>query len=288
MTRLAACLSIVLVFWSYSADAEPYPQSTDLHINDFAEVIDQETETTARVALATLLGETGIEMTVVTIRSRDDFDASASIETFARGLFNDWGVGDAENNDGILVLVATADRETRIQLGSAYDQAYDVIAQDIINTSMVPEFREGRFTEGIENGVIEVIDRIALHLATSSPGAIHPDTKTGLFERLDGWLFGLVFVAIAAYGLLRRRVGDALVRFRHCPGCGRRGLRRSHGRHPGPDGTMSDQITTSVTCRHCDYRDDRERRIARQASAKRGRDFGGGRSSGGGASGRWS
>lgn len=287
MTRLAACLSVVLAFWSYSAAAEPYPQSVDLHINDLAQVIDQETETTSRVALAALLSETGIEMTVVTIRSRDDYDPSASLETFAQGLFNDWGVGDTENNDGIMILVVTADRETRIQLGSAYDQAYDVIAQDIISADMLPEFREGRFSEGIENGVIEVIDRIALRLATTSPNAIHPDAETGLFERLDGWLFGLIFVGIAAYGLLRRRAGDALVRFRHCPGCGRRGLRRSHIRQPGPDGTMPGHVVTSVTCRHCDYRDDRERRVARQARAKTNRDFGGGRSSGGGASGRW-
>ena len=284
MTRIAACLSLLLALMPYSGAAEPYPQSVDLHINDFAEVIDQETETTSRVALTTLLSETGIEMTVVTIRSRDDYDPSASIEAFARGLFNDWGVGNAETNDGIMILVATADRETRIQLGSAYDQAYDVIAQDIISSDMVPEFREGRFAEGIENGLIEVIDRIALRLATTSPNAMHPEGKTGLFERLDGWLFGLIFVAIAAYGLFRRRAGDALVRFQQCPGCGRRGLRRSHSRQPGPDGG---HIVTSVTCRLCDYRDDRERRIARQQGAKRSRNFGGGRSSGGGASGRW-
>ena len=234
MTRLAACLSLLLALVPYSVVAEPYPQSLDLHINDFAEVIDQETETTSRVALATLLSETGIEMTVVTIRSRDDYDPSASIETFARGLFNDWGVGNADNNDGIMILVATADRETRIQLGSAYDQAYDVIAQDIISGDMVPEFRQGRFAEGIENGMLEVINRIALRLATTSPNPDRPDAKTGLFERLDGWLFGLIFVAIAAYGLFRRRAGDALTRFRHCPGCGRRGLRRSHSRQTTP------------------------------------------------------
>ncbi|MGB3313570.1 MAG: TPM domain-containing protein [Albidovulum sp.] len=287
MIRLAICMSIMLSLCPSKSLADPYPQYMDLHINDFAEVIDQETETTTRVALASLLHETGIEMTVVTIRSRADFDPSETLEAFARRLFDGWGIGAADNNDGILILVVTADRETRIQLGSAYGQAYDVIAQDIISANMVPDFRAGRFADGIESGAIETIDRIALRLATTSPGNNRPEGKTGLFERLDGWIFSLIFVGIVVYGLFRRKAGDAMIRFRQCPGCGRRGLSRHHARQPGGEGMPQDRLVTTVTCRHCDYRDDRERRIPDQKPAKRSRDFGGGKSSGGGASGRW-
>lgn len=287
MRRLAVCISLLLILCPLPGMTKPYPEVLDIHINDFSEVIDSETETNLRIALSALRNETGIEFTIVTIRSRKDFDPSASLEVFARGLFNSWGVGNAEHNDGIMMLVVTADRETRIELGAAYDQAYDVIAQDIIMSNMIPDFRESRFNEGVASGAIEIIDRIALSLAETSPNSGLPDASQGLFERLDGWIFGAVFVGIAAFGLFGRRAGDALMRFRRCPGCGRRGLSRHHVNFPAQNETAPGRVGTRVTCRHCDYRDEAERRVTRQRTRRADRGLGGGRSSGGGASGRW-
>lgn len=292
MRRICAFLSALTLCFAGPGLAEPYPEPSDPYVNDFADLITPGIEAETRSALATLYSETGIEMTVVTLKTRDDFDPSASVEVFAQGLFNAWGIGDRERNDGILLLVVAADREARIELGAAYGQGYDVIAQDIVSSAMVPEFRDGKFGTGIEHGALAVIDRIALRLAGNLPATARPsDAPQGVFERLDGWFFGLVFVAISVYGLFGRRIGDRLTRLRRCPGCGRRTLRSERSIRPPDNGSEPQLELHRVVCRHCNFRDEREPRPMRSRPARSGDQsrggFGGGRSSGGGASGRW-
>ena len=148
MRRFFAFAVLAALCLSAPAKAETFPAHSDLFVNDHAGVLDPAAEDGLRATLGALATETGIEMTVLTIRSRDDYDPSASIEAFATGLFNDWGIGRADRNDGILVLVATADREMRIELGSAYGQGYDVLAQDIISRFFLPDFRAGDHQRG--------------------------------------------------------------------------------------------------------------------------------------------
>lgn len=291
MWRLCALFCIILFPWAGPATASDYPAVADLHFNDLADLVDAETEDGTRAALSALLSQTGVEMTVVTIRSRQDYDAAGDLAEFAMGLFNDSGIGDATRNDGILMLVVSDDRETRIQLGSAYDQGYDVIAQDIVSTDMVPYFRDGDYGEGIERGVVELIDRVALPNTEAGVTGGAPDGDTGLFERFDGWLFGLAFAGIALYGLFGRKIGDGMTRFRRCPSCGRRGLHSERGIRPASDVDGLPLELHRISCRHCDFREDREPRAMKtQTGRRRGSDrgeFGGGKSSGGGASGRW-
>src|SRR5690606_18788505 len=107
--------------------------------------------------------------TVLTIATRGDYDPSPSIEAFATGLFNAWGIGDASRNDGILVLVATNEREMRLELGAAYDQGYDVLAQDIVSRFFLPDIRDGDPARGIVGGSGEVMARIARRHAAALP-----------------------------------------------------------------------------------------------------------------------
>lgn len=72
--------------------------------------------------MARLRDETGVEMAVLTIRTRAEFDASPSFAAFAERVFDGWGVGRADRNDAILLVVAAAERKPRLALGAAYDQ----------------------------------------------------------------------------------------------------------------------------------------------------------------------
>src|SRR5690606_889190 len=128
--------------------ADPYPASVDLYVNDLAGLIEDGDETALRSDLSALFADTGVEMTVLTIGSRREYDPSPSLEAFATGLFNSWGVGHPERNNGILLLVVRDDREIRVELGAGYNQGYDVYAADIIGR-MTPAFRAGDFSGGI-------------------------------------------------------------------------------------------------------------------------------------------
>lgn len=283
MARLSILAALIWCGLGAMAGAEPYPQHQGLFVNDYADVLDAADETSLRDTLADLAKETGIEMTVLTIRSRSDYDPSASIEAFATELFNAWGIGDAERNDGILLLLASDDRELRLELGSAYDQGYDVLAEHIVSRFFVPDLRDGDAARAIRTGTEETIARIARRRAERLPAEALPDAGGGL----PGWLPFAVIATIGGLLIARRRIADASYALRRCPSCGRVGMRRVREIAAPASADAQGRGIIHTTCRHCNFREDRDYPITRRQKTGKGGSFGGGRSSGGGATGRW-
>lgn len=278
IARLAALL--VLIAGAAAAQSDRWPAYENIFVNDYAGIVAPEAEARLRTALEALRAETGVEMTVLTIATRADYVEGETIEGFATTLFNIWGVGDATRNDGILVLVARDDREMRIALGKGYDHAWDRVAQEVIDDSFLPYFREERYSEGIETGSAATIGRIARPHAAGQPP---PENSLG--EKALG-LAPLAFIA-AVFGLVFRRVfADLGQRLRRCPKCGHRGLRRRRDILRAATRQASGQGMRITYCPNCDYRDTRPYTISRKSSSSSS-SFGGGSSSGGGASGRW-
>lgn len=267
--------------------AEPYPLPQSLAVNDYAEVITAEAESRLVGVLEALRAETGIEATVLTIPTRNAYDPAASLEAFTTGLFNAWGIGNADRHDGILVLVLPEDREMRIELGAGFDPEYDLVAQDIVNNAMLPAFREDRLSEGIEAGTLAVIDHIARRKAAAQGPLpfVAPATEAG--RDWLGTLMMVVFGGGAAALVVRGPIGRVLTRLRHCPSCGRRGLRRTDRVISAATTTTAGEGEQVTRCRHCNWQDRRSYSISRKGRSSGGGSFGGGRSSGGGASGRW-
>lgn len=91
---------------------------------------------------------------VLTIKSLADVGAGGwSIERYASSVFAEWGIGQAERNTGMLLLVSPGDRRARIELGAGWGRQKDRQADAILNDRILPEFRRGRFAEGILGGV---------------------------------------------------------------------------------------------------------------------------------------
>ncbi|MCB2117097.1 MAG: TPM domain-containing protein [Rhodobacteraceae bacterium] len=276
MPRFRTLLALLLLLSPGLLRAEPYPTATDPFVTDLADLLPAAEEESLRAELAVLKGETGIETSVVTIPSRDNYDPSTSIEEFATGLFNTWGIGDAARNDGILILVAADERAVRLELGKGYDQGYDVLAQDIVTRYFLPDFRENQMARGLVSGTRETVARIARRHARDLPAeALAPEEGTG-----SGfpWIPAALFAAGAGVLVLRRKRGAPVgPRTERCPNCGHVSLRTLDDAGKGGARRMH--------CPHCDYREERDIRARRLEDRDKG--FGGGKSEGGGASGRW-
>lgn len=289
MSRFTALL-IGLLWLPSLLHAEEYPAPSDAYITDIADLLSQQAEIRIIAKLVALRNDTGIQATVVTIPTRADYKPAApSLEAFATGLFNAWGVGNAERNDGIMLLVIPKDQETRLELGAGYNQGYDVLAQDIVSRWLVPAFREGDYSGGIEAGMGAIVDRIARRHYAQLPAEALPDRPGTLWDNLGGWIVGAFFALIAGFAIFGRKISDLAVGLKRCPNCGSRTLTRTRATlvHAGPGVPGTSRIVTS--CITCGDRDEREERIGAGRRGGSGRDggFGGGRSSGGGASGRW-
>ena len=91
---------------------------------------------------------------VLTIKSLADVGAEGwSIERYASSVFAEWGIGQADRNTGMLLVVSPGDRRARIELGAGWGRQGDRRAESIMAERIVPEFRRGRFGEGIVAGV---------------------------------------------------------------------------------------------------------------------------------------
>ena len=130
-----------------------YPQPGDLYVNDFAQVLDGDEQAALTAILQDVRNQHGIEMTVLTVDSYKAYNTGdSSLESFSTNLFNDWGIGNATRNDGVLIFLALAEREVRVELGSGYEESMNREAQVIITEFMIPRFREGEFGDGLYRG----------------------------------------------------------------------------------------------------------------------------------------
>lgn len=278
----------------------PAPQSDTL--SDFAEVLDATEEGRITRLLADTRAATGVQMVVVTVPGlATQGGEGMAIETYGKALFNAWGVGGADRNDGIMLLLDTEGREARIALGSGYDPVYDGRAARVLSTAVLPELRDGKIATGIEAGIASARDRLIAPFLAGQPVSVSDG-----FEDADGGASGLSLLlgagavaGVAGFSILRGRRAD-----RTCPNCGALTLERSREVIQQPTRSESGLGMQHLTCSACGFSDHRSypvsfsSRDARQDRSfgsrnRNGRGgggsggFGGGRSSGGGATGKW-
>ncbi|AUP76978.1 hypothetical protein CWS02_21515 [Enterobacter sp. EA-1] len=87
----------------------------------------------------TLNERSGTQTAVLVVHRRSD-----TIEQFAYQVFNHWRLGNAQRNDGVLLLVAWQDRHVRIEVGSGLEgMLTDALASRIINEYIIPPFKSG-------------------------------------------------------------------------------------------------------------------------------------------------
>lgn len=135
----------------YARSPLPNPKG---FVNDFAGVIDAESEGRLSAQLSALQKEGEVDLAVATVETTGGvpiFDYSLSV---ACG----WGVGGKRG--GILLLVATGDRQWRIQLSRNLERVLPDDELKEIGGRMNEPFRAGRFGEGIERAADEIIRKL--------------------------------------------------------------------------------------------------------------------------------
>lgn len=109
------------------------------------------------VALGQLWDTTTAEPVVVVI---ENLPEDSDIDTFATELFEKWGIGKKDNDNGLLMVVARGDRKAVIRTGYGVEGAIpDIVAGRILRNEMFPLFSEGDFDGGVLAGV-EAIGRV--------------------------------------------------------------------------------------------------------------------------------
>ena len=155
----------VLLGWVVVASAQDIPPRPDGPIYDGADLLSPSTEADLDRRLRDYNRETGHAIIVATVPSID----GQPIEPYATRLFETWGIGGAERDTGLLLLIARDDRKMRIEVGYGLHPYFGgIMAGRVIRDTITPRFKQGNFDAGVTEGV----DAILAHLANSPEDAI--------------------------------------------------------------------------------------------------------------------
>ena len=217
MTRIFVLIS-VLCLYAFPVTAQTYPDYSEIYVNDFAELLSHSEKAAIRADLQELREKRDIEFTVVTIRYMSDYGHHGTIEPFATGLFNHWGVGDANRNDGVMMLIARYDRKMRIEVGSGYGTSKDVSLRQIIDNTITPQFKSGNYADGIADGVAAVIYDLIGEYPGEIDGTITQKARGFVTRLIDTLKWALIPVggALSAFGWWMYRRWSRF-RKRRCP-----------------------------------------------------------------------
>jgi uncharacterized protein len=119
-------------------------------VNDLADILTPEQEQHLEEKLVRFDDTTSIQIAVVTIASLE----GADVGDYAVELGRKWQVGNKATNNGIVLLISKGDRKVFIAPGYGLESKItDYAAKTIIEREIIPNFKNGSFYRGIEQGV---------------------------------------------------------------------------------------------------------------------------------------
>ncbi len=215
--RCLVCLSIFVAVGAANAKFR-FPAYDTIYVNDHANLLDGPTEQ----RLTDYLKEAearGTQITVLTINQLSTYNAGPTIEPFATELFNHWGVGHADKNNGVMVLVSRFDRKMRIEIGAGYSWSWNAKMKRIIDDTFIPYFKRDEYQVGIEQGVIETIKVVTGRYPKSEAGFVSKVQRTVMswWHKLGSWLFVILAPIVAFIASVVRKLWR--LRPRNCERC---------------------------------------------------------------------
>lgn len=152
---LSVFIPAMLFFFPFSASATVFPErppNEHFYVDQAGLITGATGDQIDEIAMA-LLDEEAVPLYVVTIESLASMDAGLlDIESYATMLFDHWGIGWEKHNYGMLLLISKGDRKARIELGGYWGHEHDGQAETVMNTLIVPAFKDGDFPTGIVDG----------------------------------------------------------------------------------------------------------------------------------------
>lgn len=131
-----------------------FPAQTGF-VNDFANVIDQETKAKLEQTLKDFKRETKVDFVIATVKTTGE----KQIFDYSLSLANDWKVGSKNfDKSGMLMLIAIEDRKWFIQISRSMEAILTNGEVGQWGALVRPFFKEKKYGEGITESVAKFIE----------------------------------------------------------------------------------------------------------------------------------
>ncbi len=152
----AAILVILytLLFIATPASSLEVPERPAGRITDLAGLLTPRQRSELSRLLAEFEAKTSNQIAVLIIRSLE----GENLEDYSIRVAEKWRLGQADKDNGILLLIALKERKIRIEVGYGLEGVLpDGLAGSIIRNEIVPWFRKGKYYEGIRSGLLAIM-----------------------------------------------------------------------------------------------------------------------------------
>lgn len=190
---LVSCFKIVAA--QYTVPQKPavlYP------VYDEAKLLTENEKQILNDKLIKFADSTSTEIEVIIIKSTKGEDIN-----FLATMFGEkWGIGQKNQDNGIVFLIATEDRTMSIQQGRAVEQYLTAsVAGQIMDYIVTPNFRQGLWFEGINRGTTALMEAVQ---GKFKPNPVQKNTgEVSLFKIL---LIAFIILIILSF-LFKNRGG---------------------------------------------------------------------------------
>ncbi len=193
-------LGLTFMFsWAIGIDEVPNVHVADRtrYVSNPSGVLSDEAVGRLDSEIASLWDDTSVELVVVAV---DRIDSSLTPEEFATKLFEKWGIGKQDKDNGVLVLLSRDDHAAIIRTGYGVEGALpDIIAGRIIRNVMFPLYREGKYDEGTAAGIGSIAEVLRNpELAEELKSKYASDSRRGLDNDLSGAELFNMYLGLAA------------------------------------------------------------------------------------------
>ena len=159
MKRIAFLIAVFFAFFASPLAAQPQFPELSGRVVDEANIIPPDVEAQLTAKLEALETQSQRQLVVATIPDLQGYD----ISDYGYQLGREWGIGDADRNDGALLIVAPNDRKMRIEVGYGLEGTLtDAYSSLIIQNVIRPRFRDGDLAGGIVAGTDALITQLSL------------------------------------------------------------------------------------------------------------------------------
>ncbi|WP_374471775.1 YgcG family protein [Phenylobacterium sp.] len=195
---------LVLVGSPATVFAQPnFPPLTG-RVVDNADMLSAATEQKLTGELEQLEAQTGRQMVVATIPDLQGYE----IEEYGYQLGRAWGIGQKGEDNGVVFLVAPAERKVRIEVGYGLEGVLtDALSNVILQQRVLPYFRQGQMEQGVVSGTEAVIQQLALPDEEAKARVAQAAAAPRPAQSDGGGGFALIFFLFIAFWVLSGILG---------------------------------------------------------------------------------
>lgn len=150
----SSCIVFLLTYFSFACLAGDFPDRSTTIVTDYTNTLSAEQQRSLEEKLVAFNDSTSSQVAVVIMSSVGNYD----ISDYAVQLYNQWGIGQKQKNNGVLILVAKDDRKVFITTGYGMEGVLpDALCKRIVNNDILPNFKAGYYYQGIDAAVNSIM-----------------------------------------------------------------------------------------------------------------------------------